>query len=86
MANREINEHAQNVRSRAEEIKSSTEEHKIALREVVKTIASINELTQANASGAEQTYSSTEELISMADSLKELVSSDRQSPDDTPGS
>jgi len=77
MKNNEINEQAQNVMIRAEEIKSSTYEHKNAIIEILKTTATINDLSQANSAGAEETSSSTEELSAMADTLKALVFSDK---------
>ncbi len=73
-ANDEINEEANRVKSKIEEIKTGTSEHKSAMEDIVTTIASINNLTQDNSAGAEQTYSSTEELASMAETLRGMVS------------
>jgi methyl-accepting chemotaxis protein len=74
-ANEEINRNVAAVRSKTEEIKVAAREHKIATEEVAKTVSSINELTLANSTGAEEILSSTEELSGMADNLKVLINS-----------
>lgn len=71
--NTEINRDAQLVKQRTGEITSATEEHKKATDEIVKTISVINEMTQANSAGAEEIFSNTEELLAMANRLKEMV-------------
>ncbi len=68
-----VHENAAAVQSRAEEITFSTDEQKKAMDEIVKSISHINELTQANASGAEEISGSSENLAAMAETLKESV-------------
>lgn len=68
-----VHENAMTVQNRAEEIKYSTDEQKKAMDEIVKAISHINELTQANASGAEEISGSSENLAAMAETLKESV-------------
>lgn len=74
-ANIEINKDAMGVKTKTGNIRMATEEHKKATDEMVKTISSLNEMTQENSAGAEETFSNTEELLSMANQLKELVES-----------
>ena len=74
-ANEEINRDAMNVKMTTGEIKSATQEHKRATDEIVKTISAINEMTQANSAGAEETFSNTEELQAVATQLKDIVDS-----------
>ncbi len=49
------------------------EEQKTAVSEIVKSVSNINELTQANASGAEEIAGTSESLASMAENLKTAV-------------
>jgi methyl-accepting chemotaxis protein len=74
-ANEEINRDALKVMEKTGEIKAATLEHKRATDEIVRTISTINEMTQANSAGAEETLSNTEELQAMASQLKEMVDS-----------
>lgn len=45
-------------------------EHKLAIEEIVKSISSINDMTQATAQGAEEMTAGAEEMASMAEKLK----------------
>ncbi len=74
-SNNAINEDVNNAKNRTSEIKTATSEHKVATQEIVKTVSTINEMTQSNSAGAEETFSNTEELSSMAAQLKELITS-----------
>ncbi len=67
-----INEATQ-ARISSEEIRSATDEQKIAISEIVKTISNINEKTQTNASGAEEMAGNSEEISGMAETLKMKV-------------
>jgi methyl-accepting chemotaxis protein len=71
--NSQVHQNAEVVRNRAEEIKTGTDEQKKAMDEIVKSISHINDLTQANASGAEEISGSSENLAGMAETLKETV-------------
>jgi methyl-accepting chemotaxis protein len=68
-----VNRDALEMRSRSEEMKGATEEQKTAVSEIVKSVSNINELTQANASGAEEMAGTSESLASMAENLKRTV-------------
>lgn len=68
-ANKEILE----VKQRSEEIKNSSEEQKIAISEIVRSISNINDMTQATATGAEEMTASAEEISGMAEKLKTKV-------------
>ncbi|PKL36207.1 MAG: hypothetical protein CVV44_18495 [Spirochaetae bacterium HGW-Spirochaetae-1] len=61
-----VNREADEVKLRSEDIKRATEEQKTAIEEIAKSMNSINELTQENASGAE-------ELSAGADAMKDVV-------------
>ncbi len=50
--NRDVNVEATKVKQRSDEIKNSTEEQKTAVTEIVRSVASVNELTQSYAAGA----------------------------------
>ncbi len=76
-ANNEINNDSVGVKDQTAQIKLATEEHKKAIDEMVKTISVINEMTQSNSAGAEQTFSNTEELLGMANRLKEIVEAEK---------
>lgn len=71
--NREVNAEASSVRDRSEEIKNAAEEQKNATTEIVKSISTITELTQANAAGAEQMAANADEISSIASNLNEKV-------------
>jgi methyl-accepting chemotaxis protein len=72
-ANKVINQETSSVKIKAEEIKSATEEQKLASQEMVKSISSINDVSQSNASGSEEISGSSEEIANMAEQLKEIV-------------
>ena len=61
------------VKVRSEEIRNAAEEQKNATGEIVKSVAGINELTQANASGALKITESADTVLSMSDILKNRV-------------
>jgi len=68
-----VRENALMLKSKSEEIRISMMEQKTAIGEVAYSIGNINELTQTNASGAEEMAGSSENLSNMALSLKESV-------------
>ncbi|HRX16803.1 MAG TPA: methyl-accepting chemotaxis protein [Spirochaetota bacterium] len=61
------------MKERSSEMKSATEEQKVAVGEVVNSISIINELTQGNASGAEEMAGTSESVSSIAEKLKSAV-------------
>ncbi len=72
-ANSIVNQEADVVRDRSDEIKNATEEQKVAIDEIAKSITNINELTQSNASGAEELSSNSKDMATTAQSLKKAV-------------
>jgi methyl-accepting chemotaxis protein len=72
-ANKKINQETIKVKEKSEEIKSATEEQKIASHEMVRSIASVNEVAQSNASGSEEISANSGEIASTAEKLKEIV-------------
>jgi methyl-accepting chemotaxis protein len=73
ITNNEVNTAAVTVKNLSETIKSASEEQKTAASEIVRSITTINELTQANASGSEEMAANTEEIAGMAETLKTKV-------------
>lgn len=71
--NRVVRENAVMLKAKSEEIKMSTGEQKNAILEVNRSMENINELTQTNASGAEEMAGSSESLAQMATMLKSSV-------------
>jgi len=71
--NRDVNVEATKVKQRSDEIKNSTEEQKTAVTEIVRSVASVNELTQSYASGAERLAKSAKNVELVADMLKKQV-------------
>ncbi|MFH0974451.1 MAG: methyl-accepting chemotaxis protein [Spirochaetota bacterium] len=72
-ANKVINEETKKVRDKSEEIKSATEEQKTASHEMVRSISSVNDVTQANATGSEEISGNSMDIAETAKKLKELV-------------
>lgn len=71
--NENVNRDAEVVKGRSDEIANATGEQKIAITEIVRSISSINELTQAIASGSEEMSGNSEEMAGMAETLKAKV-------------
>jgi len=71
--NSAVNRAAGDVMMRSEEIKNSSDEQKNASLEIVKAVSNINELTQANASGAELVSRSSKDIAEYAGILLEKV-------------
>ncbi len=72
--NAEVMSNALEVKNRSEEIKNAAEEQKTASSEIVKSVSNINELTQANAAGAQKMSESSEGVRIMSDILNARVS------------
>jgi methyl-accepting chemotaxis protein len=73
LLNSRVNTEADKVKGNAEQIKNSTEEHKIAIVDIVRSIGNINELTQSNAGGAEEMASNAKDLSTRAETLKSEI-------------
>ena len=56
------------------EVNMATQEQKVGIEEVVRTISEINNLVQVNAAGAEELTASTEEVASVAETMKSDIS------------
>ncbi len=73
--NDELNTEAANTRARTDEIRIASEELKTVMHEISKSVTSINDLIQANASGAEEMASTSDVVKRVALSLKNEVES-----------
>ena len=71
--NEDVNRSAEDVRKRSEEIRSSTDEQRIATGEIVKSVSSVNLLTQSYATGAEQMLATAENTASMVEKLRDAI-------------
>lgn len=71
--NRSVTFMADEVKLSSNEIKTATEEQKNAVIEIVRSISTINETTQANASGAEEMSANSITVNTMAEELKRKI-------------
>lgn len=71
--NKLVNNQAVTTRNKSEEIKISIAEEKIAINEIVQSISHINELNQSFAAGAMELAGTSEEIASVAESLKNKI-------------
>jgi methyl-accepting chemotaxis protein len=71
--NMSVNEKSVDAARRSDEIRVASEEQKAAVGEIVKSVTSINEVTQANASGSEELSSTSESLSAMAETLRQAI-------------
>ncbi len=72
-SNASVNMEADVVKDRSNDIKFATDEQKTAVDEIVKSISNINDLTQSNASGAEEMSNQSREMAETANALKKAV-------------
>lgn len=72
--NIDVGSEAKVVQEMSESISHATHQQKLAVEEIVKSISTITEITQANASGSEEMAANSAELSDMAISLQEKVS------------
>jgi len=70
---RSVTSTADEVKESASEIRTATEEQKNAVVEIVKSISTINDLTQANASGAEEMSANAIMVNNKAEELKKRM-------------
>jgi len=71
--NNAINEEMGKIRLKSEQIKIATQEHKFSSDEIVKSISEINDLTQSNASGAEEIAATSESISEQASELARSI-------------
>jgi methyl-accepting chemotaxis protein len=79
--NKVVNSEASDVKKRSEEIQNASEVQKNATSEIVRSISTISELTQANAAGAEEMSANAIEISEIASSLNEKVENFRGDDD-----
>jgi methyl-accepting chemotaxis protein len=72
--NSEVNVETEKAKERSEEISLATEEQKLGVTDIVKSVASVNDTTQNIASGAEELSGSSEEIAAMSIDLREKIS------------
>jgi methyl-accepting chemotaxis protein len=68
-----VKEHVEVLKQVSLDIKISTEEHRTAINEVLKSVSGINELTQSNASGSEELAANAEEIAAKSNILYGIV-------------
>lgn len=68
--NKVVNKKGQEVKERSEGIQNAIQEQKLAVEEISKTISSINDLTQSNASSTEELSSGSVGLAHLSEDLK----------------
>jgi methyl-accepting chemotaxis protein len=71
--NRVVNERAGELKIRSDEVRTATEEQRNAVSEIMKSITTINGLTQSSAAGAEEMTGNAGRLASIAEQLKNKV-------------
>jgi methyl-accepting chemotaxis protein len=71
--NQGVNEQAGMVKDRSSEIKSASQEQKVASEEIVKSISSVNEITQHNSEVLINLKRLSEEVSRMADHMENRV-------------
>ena len=70
-----VNREGINVKNRSDEIKDATEEQKKGAEEIVKSITSVNELSQINAQSANDLYRFSEDISTMSGEIMSKVRS-----------
>ena len=73
LTNEDVNRSADELIVRSEEVRNATEEQRHAVGEIMKSITTINGLTQSSAAGAEEMTSNATKLASMAENLRNRV-------------
>ncbi|MFA5518877.1 MAG: methyl-accepting chemotaxis protein [Spirochaetota bacterium] len=76
--NQTVNKEATDVKQRSDEIQKASEIQKNATSEIIRSISTINELTQANAAGAEEMSTNAISISQIAESLNEKMDNFKQ--------
>ena len=71
--NLQVNAEAEGAIARSDEMKMATEEQKIAVTEISRSIVSVNELTQSNSEGAEKLFLHAKHVRELAEDLKKQM-------------
>ena len=69
----QVNSEAENSMIRSDEMKMATEEQKIAVIEISRSISNVNELTQSNSAESEKLFEHSRHVNRLADELKEQM-------------
>jgi methyl-accepting chemotaxis protein len=64
-----VNSEAERGINSSEEMRIATEEQKMAVAEITRALAGINEMTQSNTSGAAQMHQQSEQVRELAETL-----------------
>jgi len=73
ITNETVNREAEKVKGRSNEIRTATDEQKVAAEEIVKSISYINELSQMHATTSEEAAANSEVLSGIAAELSQMV-------------
>lgn len=71
--NETVSQSIQDVKEKSDEVRMGSQEQKNAVNEVMKSITSINDLTQQNADGADSLANNAKEIAEMAENLEKRV-------------
>ncbi len=71
--NLQVNAEAEGAIIRSDEMKMATEEQKIAVTEISRSISSVNELTQSNSEGAEKLFLHAKHVRELAEDLEKQM-------------
>jgi methyl-accepting chemotaxis protein len=69
LANQTVNENAEKVKVRSEQITAAMNEQKLAIEEISRTVGSINDLSQQNTHQIIQITDSTKSIVSMVEKM-----------------
>lgn len=69
----QVQEISEKTKVKSEEIRAATEEHKLGVNEIAKSISNINESVQANAMNSNDIASNSKKIRDMAETLQEKV-------------
>ncbi|HNW29313.1 MAG TPA: methyl-accepting chemotaxis protein [Spirochaetota bacterium] len=73
LANQTVNENAEKVKTRSEQITNAMNEQKLAIEEISKTVGSINELSQHNTHQIIQITDSTKSIVARVENMHEEI-------------
>lgn len=71
--NSQVNSEAENAINRSDEMRMATEEQKVAVAEITRSISNVNELTQSNSRGAEGLFEHAQHVRDLAEELKGMM-------------
>lgn len=71
--NLQVNSEAENAINRSDEMRMATEEQKVAVTEITRSISNVNQLTQSNSEGAEGLFTHAQQVRGLAEELKAMM-------------